>query len=309
MQRSDFQHTASDGRSLFVHRFTPDGDVRAVLHVVHGVAEHGARYARVAEALAARGYAVYANDHRGHGKTATGDDELGHLEMARIIADVAELMAREKKEHPGRPFVLFGHSMGSYIVQRLMATHGAELQAAVLSGTSGKPTPLAAVGRYVARLERLRLGARGKSALLRSLSFDTFNKQFKPNRTAFDWLSRDAAEVDKYVADKWCGFESTTATWVDLLDLISENAQPDLQSRVPKALPVYLFSGGEDPLSERTKSVEQLIGAYRRAGLTDLTHRFYPGARHETLNELNRDEVTGDLLSWLDARVGRAAPG
>ena len=308
MRSSDFTHQASDGKALFVHRFLPDEGtkVKAVVHISHGMAEHAARYARVAEALTAAGYAVYANDHRGHGKTAS-TGELGFFAkehgFARVVADLAELVAHEKKEHPGLPLVLFGHSMGSYMVQQFLFDHGSELAGAVLSGSAGKPNLLASAGRLVARAERLRAGERGTSKLLGDLSFGAFNKQFAPTRTAFDWLSRDAAEVDKYVADPLCGFDVTTTLWVDVLDALGANADPKSQARIPKALPIYVFSGSEDPVSENTRSLEQLLAAYRLAGIRDVSHRFYPGARHETLNETNRDEVTTDLLAWLDAHI------
>jgi alpha-beta hydrolase superfamily lysophospholipase len=308
MRSSDFTHQASDGKALFVYRFLPDEGtkVKAVVHISHGMAEHAARYARLAESLTAAGYAVYANDHRGHGKTAS-TDELGFFAkengFARVVADLAELVAHEKKEHPGLPVVLFGHSMGSYMVQQFLFEHGSELAGAVLSGSAGKPNLLASAGRLVARAERLRLGERGKSKLLGDLSFGAFNKQFAPTRTRSDWLSRDAAEVDKYVADPLCGFDVTTTLWVDVLDALGAIASPESQARIPKTLPIYVFSGGEDPVSEKTKSLEQLLGAYRLAGIRDVSHRFYQGARHETLNETNRDEVTKDLVTWLDAHV------
>ena len=308
MRSSDFTHPASDGKGLFVYRFLPDegAKVKAVVHISHGMAEHAARYARLAEALTAAGYAVYANDHRGHGKTAS-TGELGFFAkengFTRVVADLAELIAREKKEHPGLPVILFGHSMGSYIAQQFLIDHGSELAGAVLSGSAGKPNLLASAGRLVARIERLRKGERGTSKLLGDLSFVAFNKQFAPTRTGFDWLSRDAAEVDKYVADPLCGFDVTTSLWVDVLDALTAIADPAQQARIPKTLPIYVFSGSEDPVSEKTKSLEQLLAAYRLAGIRDVSHRFYAGARHETLNETNRDEVTRDLLTWLDAHV------
>lgn len=307
MNASELWHAASDGKKIFLRRFLPEGQVKAVVHISHGMSEHSARYARLAEKLTSEGYAVYANDHRGHGRTATGPEELGHFGsggIARVVADLGELIGFEKREHPGLPFVLFGHSMGSFLVQELMLTRAAELTAVVLSGSAGKPNALASVGRYIARLERLRLGATGKSALLRSLSFDAFNKPFAGSGpTRFEWLSRDRAEVDKYAADPLCGFDTTADLWVGLLDLLRDIARPERQAKLPSKLPVYIFAGSEDPTSDRTKSLDQLVGALRRAGLTDVTHRFYEGARHETLNETNREQVVSELVSWLNARV------
>jgi len=300
---------AEDGRKLFVYRWLPEESVplRGVLHVAHGMAEHAGRYARAAEALTAAGWAVHANDHRGHGKTARWSSELGYLDggFRRCVRDLEQLIDRERREHPGLPLVLFGHSMGSYMVQRYLIDRGATLDGAVLSATSGKPTPLAAAGRTIARVERARLGERGRSELLTTLSFGGFNRRFKPNRTAYDWLSRDEAEVDRYIADPLCGFTCTTSLWVDMLDLVADNARPEQQARVPKDLPVYVFAGTRDAASDDAEGVKQLLGAYRAAGLQRLTHRLYEGGRHEMLNETNRDEVVRDLISWLDAEVPR----
>ncbi len=244
MRADTFWFDADDGARLFVHRFLPDEGrtPKAIVHIAHGMAEHGARYARVAEALTAAGYAVYADDHRGHGKTAASADDLGFFAeeagFARVVKDLVALIAHEKKEHPGLPVALFGHSMGSFLAQAVALDHGRELAGLVLSGSSGKPSLLANAGRLVARAERLRLGARGRSSLLHGMSFGAFNKAFEPARTPFDWLSRDAAEVDKYAADPLSGFVVTTSLWVDVLDAIADNADPARQARLPKDLPV-----------------------------------------------------------------------
>ena len=171
----------------------------------------------------------------------------------------------------------------------------------VLSGSNGKPPALASLGKVIARLERLRLGRRGRSALLDQMGFGAFNKPFEPARTRFDWLSRDPAEVDRYIADPLCGGASSTQLWIDLLGGLSRIARRSLQKRIPKTLPIHLIAGGPyDPVTGNTKGLEQLIGAYRKAGLTRISHRFYAGARHELFNETNRDEVTADLINWLN---------
>ena len=308
MRADTFRFKAEDQKELFVYRWLPDEGAprKAIVHIAHGMAEHAARYARVAEVLVAAGYAVYADDHRGHGKTASSPDELGWLGaggVKRAVQDLQQLLVLEKAESPGLPAVLFGHSMGSHLTQALLIEDGGSLRGAVLSGSSGKPSLIAAAGRIVARLERLRLGAKGHSGLLQGLSFDAFNKAFAPNRTAFDWLSRDEAEVDTYIADPLCGFAVSTQLWVELLDLLGDVARPERQARVPRDLPIYIFAGARDPVGENTKSLEQLVSAYRSAGVEDVSHKFYPGGRHEMLNETNRDEVTRDLVAWLDTHV------
>jgi alpha-beta hydrolase superfamily lysophospholipase len=176
-----------------------------------------------------------------------------------------------------------------------------------LSGSDGKPAALASVGRLAARIERLRLGPRGRSGVIHALAFGAFNKAFAPTRTPADWLTRDPAEVDKYVADPLCGFIATTQTWVDLLDALRQIARPELQALIPKRLPIHIISGSTDPVSDGTKRLQQLLAAYRGAGLEHVTHRFYEGARHELFNETNRDEVTRDLILWLDGVIAARA--
>ncbi|HZB92001.1 MAG TPA: alpha/beta hydrolase [Stellaceae bacterium] len=307
MQGSTFTLAVADGVALFVRRWLPEAPPKAVVQIAHGLAEHGGRYARLAAALTAAGYAVYANDHRGHGRSAPSPEALGFFAAQdgwrKCVDDLQQLRRRIAGEHPGRPIVLLGHSMGSFMVQQLISEPGEELAGAVLSGSGGKPTPLAAAGRLVARLERLRLGARGRSALINAMSFGAFNRPFAPARTPFDWLSRDAAEVDKYIADPSCGFVATVQLWIDLLDALGDIARPARQARIPKHLPIYVIAGARDPVSDNTKGLRQLLAAYRKEELTRVTHRFYPDARHEILNELNRDEVTGELVAWLDAAV------
>lgn len=307
MKASTFTFQAQDGVDIHVYKWLPDGGVRGVVQIAHGLAEHAARYGRLAEALTGAGLAVYANDHRGHGRTAKAETDVGIFAerdgWARVLGDLHELNRIARRELPGVPVAVLGHSMGSFFVQHLLFAHPDDADAAVLSGTSGKPPAIAKVGIYVAKLERMRLGMRGKSALLHTMGFGAFNAKFKPARTPLDWLSRDPAEVDKYIADPRCGFESSTQLWIDILGGLDEIARSENQARVKKDVPIYLFAGSRDPVGDFTKSVQQLMGAYRRAGLRDLHAKFYEGGRHESLNEINRDEVTSDLLAWLEQKV------
>ena len=313
MRTEELTVTATDGTPLHVYHWAADAasKPRAVIHISHGMAEHAARYARLAEALVGAGYEVYANDHRGHGKTARTDADLGYFADSdgwrRVVDDLWLHIQKARERHPGVPVVLLGHSMGSFLSQQILFEHGDTLAAAVLSGSNGKPPAIATAGKLIARIERMRLGEHGRSKLLDGLSFGDFNKPFRPNRTNFDWLSRDNVEVDKYIADPRCGFIVTTSLFVDLVDALGGLARPENQARIPKTLPVYIVAGSEDPVGAQTRGLEQLRGAYAAAGLTKVTHKYYHGARHEVFNESNRDEVTRDLIKWLDAVVPKNA--
>jgi alpha-beta hydrolase superfamily lysophospholipase len=304
---------AEDGTALHLYRWEPETPPRAVVQIVHGLAEHAGRYARLAAALNGADYAVYAHDQRGHGRTAPTPQALGFFAerngWRKCLDDVASMNRRIAADHPGLPIVLLGHSMGSFLVQHFMSEQGARLAGAVLAASNGKPSALASIGRLVARMERLRLGARGRSALILALSFGSFNKPFAPARTHADWLSRDTEEVDAYLRDPLCGFQPSVQLWIDLLDALPEIARPARQARIPKRLPIFIISGESDPVSEKGRGLERLLAAYRTAGLERVAHRFYPGARHELFHELNREEVTRDLVAWLDGVIGsRPAP-
>ncbi len=312
MQTTTETSTASDGTARHLTDWTPDPGVhvRGAILIAHGMAEYGARYARLAETLTAAGLVVSAADHRGHGRTAEEGPERGIFAESdgwSVTADdLRDMVLRLREKVPDVPLILMGHSMGSLFCQQLLVDGGPAidlLSGVVLSGTSGKPPFIAAVGRYLARFERWRLGPRGRSGLIHALTFQDFNNTFKPTRTECDWLSRDPAEVDQYAADPDCGFPCSVQMWLDLLDAIPQFTADEAQARIRTDLPIYIFAGDQDPVGEMGRSVQSLADDYRRHGIKDVTCTLYAGARHETLNETNRDEVTADLLAWLEQRV------
>jgi alpha-beta hydrolase superfamily lysophospholipase len=304
---SEFVFRADDGVSLQGRRWLPNTPPRAVVQIAHGLAEHSARYARLAAALNAAGYAAYAFDLRGHGPSAAPAD-LGHFADAdgwtKCVSDYDALHRLIAAEQPGIPIIFLGHSTGSWIGQQYVSEHSDGLAAVAYSGSNGKPPAIAAAGRLIARAERFRQGGRGKSRLVNGLMFDGLNKPFAPARTKSDWLSRDPAEVDAYVADPLCGFDVTNQLAIDFLDAWPDVISPARLARIRKDLPIYVFSGEKDPVGT---NIQGLIDALKTAGFTRLTTRIYPDARHETLNETNRDEVTRDLIAWLDGAVPAVA--
>lgn len=280
--------SSNDGLEIATYAWTETaGPMVGAVQIAHGLAEHAARYGRVARALNAAGFAVHATDHRGHGRT--GQDRLGDFGTAGfdgLIADVAQFGGLVAAEHPGLPVFLLGHSMGSFAAQSVMVEHSAQYAGVVLSGS----TALDVLAASLAQSE-------GPAGL------EAFNAGFE-HRTGYEWLSRDEAEVDAYVADPWCGFDVPEETIPALFGAAARLADPGVLAGIRSDLPVLIASGSDDPLSGGGQLVELLGQRYRDAGLTDVTVRVYPGARHEILNETNRDEVTADLVSWLVARAG-----
>ena len=307
MEHSTLTVTAHDGTALHVNRWLPDGQPRAVVQIAHGMAEHSDRYARFATALTDAGYAVYADDHRGHKGTAGSHDQEGYFAdehgFETVVDDLAAVTATIRAEQPGLPIVLLGHSMGSFLARAYAASHAhvdGGLAGLVLSGTAGDPGALGVVGQGVAIAQGFLRGRRHTSGLMNTLTFAQYNSRFKPNRTEFDWLSRDPAEVDAYVADEWCGNVFTAGFYADVLGGLRRINTDAHVAQVPLELPVLVLSGDQDPVGDFGKGPTAVAEQFRRAGLDDVTLVLYPGARHEILNEINRDEVTADILAWLD---------
>ncbi|MEL7370597.1 MAG: alpha/beta hydrolase [Myxococcota bacterium] len=298
------EHFRVEGSPCQGYRFTPSGMPRAAIHITHGLAEHALRYQPLASALNAQGWIVTMHDQRGHGATAEKEEALGHFAdkdgWRSAVDDLRKFVAQLKADHPDLPCVVFGHSMGSMITQDyLSSSRISQLAAAVLSGVAGPPPPLAHAGRAVARVERWRQGPQGRSAILRELGFGSYNRAFKPNRTSSDWLSKDPAEVDKYINDPLCGFDASNQFWIDMLDNIVEFNRPHRLAQIPKDLPIYVFAGDQDPVGQQGVGVRKLVDALRGAGVARVDAKLYPMGRHEMLNEINREEVVADLIKWL----------
>ena len=287
----------------------PQRPIKAAVQIAHGLSEHAGRYDRLAQDLVQAGYAVYASDHRGHGHSTRTPTEYGHFGardgFERVIEDMYAVNRRIAERHPDLPRVLFAHSFGSFVAQHYLGRYGDSVAAVVLSGTDYGSGSLLRVALGVIALERARLGPTNRSALIQKLTFGGYNKAFQPARTDFDWLSRDSAEVDKYVADPLSGFAMTTQAWMDLIRGLRGVEDPALHARIPKQLPIYLFAGALDPVGRAGKGPRALAKAYERAGLSKVTLKLYPGGRHEMINEVNRAEVVQDLVAWLDAQFAR----
>lgn len=302
----EFQHRFPGGQQGLVRCWRPKGAAKALLQVVHGMSEHSARYARLAEALIGEGYAVYAHDLPGHGPHCE-PGMRGHFGDRRgwrvALSSIREVQRLAQREHPARPLVMLGHSMGSFLLQHYIADTGSTLAGAVFSATSGELGTLRRVGLALVRLEAALYGVRHPSLVGETLAFRNFNRAFQPARTPFDWLSRDPDEVDRYVADPWCGFRASTGLWIELLAVAGALTAPNRLRRVPRHLPILMVAGERDPASNGAAGPRALERKYLQVGLRDVTVKVYPDARHELFNDTCRDEVTRDLLQWLENRL------
>jgi alpha-beta hydrolase superfamily lysophospholipase len=276
--------SAVDGMALQAYRWSAGKDRRAVVAIAHGAAEHAMRYERFARALNQQGFEVVALDHRGHGRSqgANGLGDFGAGDWNALVADLAQFVVGTRARFAGLPFALFAHSMGSFAAQQICVTQAPEIDALVLSGSTALEPP----GEQ-ARRERWNP-----------------NAALEPVRTPYDWLSRDSAEVDKYVADPWCGFEAAAERRKNMRpnDLAPFN-DPNLLARLRPDLPVLFVAGDADPLNRKLEGLRTLERRWREAGVQHIDTLYYPGGRHEMLNETNRDEVTRDVIHWLNANL------
>ncbi len=278
---------------------------RAVVQIAHGGAEHGGRYARLAELLNQHGMTVYAQDHRGHGLTGQLNGKLGYLgeenAFDHICADEQLLTAHAKAQDPGVPVVLMGHSLGSLITQKILLDASDDYAAAVLSGSPDIESVAAA--RELVDAEVARLGREAVSEALETGIVEGFNAAFPDARTPYDWLSRDPDEVDDYARDPWCGFALCASAWQDLIECMLPTADASRVAEMRKNLPIYIFSGTDDPVHGQWAAIDRLVANYHAAGMRDISVQAYPGGRHEMLNETNRDEVMRDLVTWLAQKL------
>lgn len=309
-----FELIADDGFRLPVHRWEAASEPVAALAIVHGMGEYGERYAPFASFLAERGVHVYAPDLRGHGAAAAAQDAVpGHFAdtdgWVRVLRDIGLLLGRVRRDQPDLPVFLFGHSMGSLLARAYMHRSGDGLAGVIHSAASKPQAALARLGLLLARREIRRLGPRGTSRLLAGLLTGNFNRRIPGARTPFDWLTRDAAEVDRYIADPRILKSFTAAFYRDMIGGALLAGRKASMASTPRQLPLLFLSGGEDPLGGYGKGVAATARAYERAGLGDVTLIVYPGARHELFQEKERERAMRDIWHWLSARAGRPRAG
>jgi alpha-beta hydrolase superfamily lysophospholipase len=304
---------ASSGAVLNLYSDEPQARPRAVVQINHGLAEHAARYGRLAAVLAANGIASVAHDHRGHGHTTAPDARPGIFAtggdgVARVVADVMSVHDHIAARWPGVPVILFGHSMGGLIALNALFSASHRVAGAAIWNANFSAGLLGRIGQGLLAWERFRLGSDVPSRIVPKLTFQTWARQVPQARTPFDWLSRDPAEVDAYVADPLCGWDASVSMWQDVFRMIFFGADDGNLARIRRDLPVSIVGGEKDPATDGGKATEQLAARMRRLGFSNLTSRVYADTRHESLNEVNRDVVAADFVAWVEGVVGLKNP-
>lgn len=310
-EKREFTYLSADGKTnIHAVEWKPEqGEVKAVLQIIHGMVEFIDRYEEFAEYLTQRGIAVVGNDHLGHGMSVISRDEYGFFceknGNAAVLKDIHHLKKLTEKSFGNIPYYMLGHSMGSFLLRQYLCLRGEELDGAVIMGTGTKPVPLLKTGRGLCRAMAAIFGWHHRSILIDRMAFGGYNKHFKPARTAGDWLTKDESIVDRYLADERCTFRFTLNGYYNLFYSMETASKKSSLRRMPKDLPVLFVSGREDPVGDFGAGVEQVEKKFREAGMENITQKLYETDRHEILNETDRSAVYEDLYHWLSRNLSR----
>ena len=305
---TEFRFPSSNGQNeIFVRLCEPDGAPRGIVQIAHGVAEHSERYLPFMNFLAEKGFVAAADDHLGHGKSVRDESELGYFAEKDgwecVVKDLHTLHEKLVQDYPDLPVFLFGHSMGSFLTRTYLIKYPNDLSGAIICGTGQQSPALVAGGRAMSSIVCTFQGKKCRSNFLNGLAFGSYNKEFEPKRTICDWLSRDEAVVDAYMADPYCGFTATAGLFHDMMGGIAFISNKKNIAKMNKDLPVFFISGAKDPVGENGKGVQKAFDAFKATGMQDVTLKLYPDCRHELLNELCKEEVMGDVLNWIEAKM------
>lgn len=307
----DIYYPSHDG-STRIHAciWKPDGEIKGVVQIIHGMAEYAARYAPFAEFLNSRGYLVCADDHLGHGQSVKTDDDLGYFNKQRdtdiIIQDIRALQLAIKKHTGDKPYFILGHSMGSFFCRKYISQYGNDFNGAIVMGSGFKDKLTLNTALFAVRLNALFCGWRHRSKLITKLAFGSYNKRFKPVRTENDWLSKNTENVDAYNADGLCGFTFTDNAYLGLFSIIKQACSGKTIKAVPKDLPVYFVAGADDPVGDYGKGVKKAAEKFKKAGVKNVSVTLYDQSRHEILNDDCKSQVYNDVLEFIESNINGA---
>ena len=301
--RTDIWYDSHGAGKIHACRWTPEGEPKAILQIVHGIAEFVERYDDFANFLTAHGFLVVAEDHMGHGQSINAEGIQGYFHGGWFTAveDTMQLMRDTGKDYPGVPYILFGHSMGSFMARTILCKYpDSGIHAAVICGTGWQPAfALPALIKVVDSICK-KTGETKPNEKLQNLVFGSYNKKVEHPRTDFDWLTRDAKIVDAYIAHPLCGFTASCGLLREMMKGIHYIEQPKNLAAMRKDLPVFFIAGGDDPVGSYGKGIYQSVNAFRKAGMENVNLRIYPLGRHEILNEINKEEVYEAVKDWIN---------
>lgn len=310
MVKEEFYYDSRDGKSkLHAVCYTPDDvdNIRCIVQIVHGMAEYVERYEEFAEFLTDRGFVVTGEDHLGHGKSVSEDGKFGYFceqdPATVLVRDVHRLKKATMEKYPNVPYVMIGHSMGSFIARNYMFRYGTGINAAIVMGTGMPHRAALVIMKMVISMQKMFFGSGKKAKLLDKLTFGNYNQRITDSKTSYDWLSKDEERVEKYINDPLCGFVFTINGFQAINELIGRLYHPENLERIPKKMPVFLISGDADPVGDYGKGVRRAYISLRAVGLEDIKVKLYEGGRHELLNDTNRQDVMQDIYNWISEKV------
>ena len=304
----DFYFNSSTGKNKIHARMcVPDAEPRAIVQIIHGIAEYIDRYDEFMSFLADNGIIAVGTDHLGHGKSIESEEQTGFFAYDNgwdyVVRDEEVLRLAMHENYPELPIIVFGHSMGSFMARTLLICYPDAFNAAIISGTGNQGAALVNGGLFMGNLVTGLKGAHHYSKFLNNLAFGSYNKIYDNPKTEYDWLSRDEANVQKYIDDPLCGFIPSCSLFRDMMTGVKFITNKKNLTAMNKDMPVYFMSGDMDPVGECGKGVQKAYNNFLEAGMKDVSIKLYPGGRHEMLNEINKDEVYTDILAWLDSKI------
>ena len=307
-QFNEFNYDSSTGRnSIYARECVPDVEPKAVIQIVHGIAEHIERYDDFMMFLANNGYVAVGEDHLGHGRTIKAPEDQGFFDEKdgwnRVLDDLDSLRSIERRKYPDLPYVFFGHSMGSFLVRNYIINNPGKYDAAVICGTGHQPAAMVLGGYTMASAAVKLYGAHKIGNMLNEIAFGAYNNKYDFVRTPFDWVNSSPEKVDEYIADPFCGFVATVSLFRDMMSGVKTITNQKNIDRMSKEQPVLFIAGKDDPVGEYGAGVERAYNAFCKAGLHDVYMKLYPGARHEILNEPIHETVYNDVLNWLKEKI------
>lgn len=303
----DIYYPSQDGKTT-IHAcvWRPDGEVKGIVQIIHGMAEYAERYAPFAEFLNNAGYLVCADDHLGHGKSVVSENDLGYFTDGKsndtVLADIRRLTVMTKEKYPEVPYFALGHSMGSFFLRKYISLYGNELDGAVIMGTGFQPKIATGSAKFLSRFIALFKGWHYRSKMIDNAAFGSYNKRFE-GRTPYDWLSQNAENVDNYIADALCGVPFTCSGFYGLFSIVGTACKSKTIKAVPVDLPIYLVAGKDDPVGGYSKGVVKLYDKLAKHGVKDLSMTLYEGGRHEILNDNCAPQVMEDVLAFFDEHI------